>query len=219
MCDADEKLADTPWARQCLEAYVALAQRAIKNGTRLSVENHYNRAPSAERDELLSSRPWHLVHMVELIRQKLRNAGSTEEEAAMVGIIFDSGHAFCDGVVKKIHGIADWLQRIAPYLHLTHFHQVVMNPETSKSQNHRAIADIFGPGINYHGLLTALVECTPRTFPLLMEVRDRDEAVKSLQTLRAFFSTHHLADSICTKNGLKGTGEFTKRLMNKAVTN
>ncbi|MFA9480062.1 hypothetical protein ACERK3_17445 [Phycisphaerales bacterium AB-hyl4] len=68
-------------------------------------------------------------------------------------------------------------------LQLAHIHQVVVD-EQGKPRNHRPIEHLLGPRINYAGLLAAMAEQTPRRVPLLVEVRDVTDAVRSCEVLR-----------------------------------
>ncbi len=175
--------ADSEWAARCLEAYTELARCIVGVGARLSIENLYAKdAPEDELDELLSIRPWHLIHLVKAIRSKLVAAGFKPGEAEKVGVILDSGHAFRGAKVNKIHGLADWMDCLGPYLQLAHIHQVLQ--VDGQTRNHTGIADLYGPLINYHGFLDVLAESVPKPFPLLLEVREREQALLSLATLR-----------------------------------
>lgn len=187
--DSNREFQQSPWVTHCLEIYVAIAKRILASGARLSLENHYNKTRPPEEDELLSSRPWHLTRLIDRIRNGLEQEGVPQEEARKVGMIFDSGHAFTDAKVSKIHGLADWLYRTGPYLQLAHIHQVSLNPDTNRKQNHRGIVERYGPMINYHGFLLNLNESVAEPFPLLLEVRDREQAIVSLETLRKIYSS------------------------------
>lgn len=178
------QLAESPWAKGCIEAFTQLARRAIRMGAGLSIENMYSKeSPAGDMDELLSIRPWHLLHLVKAIREQLRATGKPEGEVRKVGVIFDTGHAFRGAKINKIHGLADWLDQLQDYLQLAHIHQVFKTGE-GKITNHVAISDIHGPQINYSGLLAILAETVQRPFPLLLEIRDRDQALQSLHALR-----------------------------------
>ncbi len=180
--DETQALRTDNWAGNCLETYCELARRALTIGAQLSLENVYNKRRVADADETLSTRPWHLLRFVEAIRSKLATQGYTAEQVAKVGIIFDSGHAFRDPKVSKEHGLADWLQQIAPYLQLAHIHQTVSI--NGKMTNHQPIDNAVGPQINHSGLLPVITETTTRTVPLLIEVRTREGALASLECLR-----------------------------------
>lgn len=178
----DQSLKSGEWVEGCLSAYTELARRAIAIGAQLSMENVYNKSRVADHEEVLSSRPWHLLRFVEEIRTRLGTAGYQAEQITAIGIIFDSGHAFRDPKVSKVHGLADWLQRIAPYLQLAHVHQTI--PVDGKMKNHQPIESPCSAQINHAGLLPAFAEATSRPIPLLIEVRSREGALVSLRSLR-----------------------------------
>lgn len=182
-------LVETDWSARCLDAYTGLARRAVRMGASLSLENHYNKANPLQPDqEKLSSQPGHLIALVRHLRTTLESEGVSATNASRVGIIFDTGHAFTDPLVSKQHGLADWLERIHPYLQLLHVHQVVTLPSGS-SKNHRPISSIHGPKINYAGFLSALADVVDRPIPLLVEVRSREEALLSWKTLNDFLAS------------------------------
>lgn len=178
----DQSLHDTDWVQWCFAAYTELARQAIAMGAQLSMENVYNKSRVADGDEILSTRPWHLLNFVQEVRRRLIAEGHTAEQASKAGIIFDSGHAFRDPKVSKIHGLADWLQRIAPFLQLAHIHQTI--PINGKMKNHLPIDSPCSERINHTGLLPAFAEVTKRPIPLLIEVRTREGALTSLRSLR-----------------------------------
>ncbi len=180
--DARQQWLDTPWTRACQEAYLALAEQTLEFGAQLSLENLYNKQPLPPMQEKLSSRPWHLIQFVRRLREALEKRGYSPEKTQRIGIIFDTGHAFRDASVAKIHGLADWIHQIGPYLQLAHIHQVGLSPE-GKPTNHRPILNRLGPRINYTGVIAAIEEAARRPVPLLIEVRDKVEALASWQTL------------------------------------
>lgn len=185
--DSNQEIRASDWADHCVDVYVRIARRILASGARLSLENHYNKTCPPDDAELLSCRPWHLTKLIDRIRAELRKEGIPEAEVRRVGMIFDSGHAFTDAKISKIHGLADWMQRTGSYLQLAHIHQVSIDPETNRKKNHRGIVELYGPMINYHGFLLDLDESVPAPFPLLLEVRDREQAIISLETLRRFY--------------------------------
>lgn len=182
----DGSLLQTAWSAGCLDAYLELARRAVRMGASLSLENHYNKTKVHDlENEKLSSRPEHLITLTRYLRDMLKAEGYSATDATRVGIIFDSGHAFADLVVSKQHGLADWLERVAPYLNLLHVHQVVTLPNGS-SKNHRPIRSIHGPKINYAGFLAALADLVRHPVPLLVEVRNQEDALLSWNVLRDY---------------------------------
>lgn len=182
------QIASTAWSARCLDAYERLARRALALGARLSLENHHNETrPAAPGQERLGSRPDHLIALVRRIRETLESEGISSMDDARVGLLFDPGHAITDPLVSKQHGLADWLERLAPSLHLLHIHQVAAVADNT-GRHHRPIRDIFGPYINYAGLLPVLADLTPRPLPLLIEVSDRKQALQSWCTLHDFLA-------------------------------
>lgn len=183
--DENEAWCDSAWAENCLQVYSTLSQRALKMGAQISFENIYNKQKNAPGEERLSTQPWQLLRFVERLRQRLAGEGFGLEELSRVGIIFDAGHAFADVQFSKFYGLADWLEQVAPYLQLSHIHQVRPRPEGGGMQNHQVIADQYGPRINFHGLLCAFRDASARALPLLVEVREQAAALESYETLVA----------------------------------
>lgn len=179
--DEEGRMQASDWTERCLRAYTDLAQRALSMGAQLSIENVYNKEVNPPGQERLGSQPWHLLRLVEAIRERVK---ASAEQREKIGIIFDAGHAFADVQISKSHGLADWLAQVAPYLQLSHIHQVLPRTEGRGTRNHNPIRDIHGPLINYNGLLAAF-EDIPQPFPLLIEVRDREEALESWRLLDA----------------------------------
>ncbi|RRJ95618.1 hypothetical protein Ga0100231_016330 [Opitutaceae bacterium TAV4] len=177
---------DTPWTRACLATCQNLATRALAMGAQISFENVYNKKDSPPGAETLGTRPWHLTHFIKNLRHRLAAVGHAPADLNRVGIIFDAGHAAADVHISQHHGIADWLHHIAPYLQLAHIHQVVTHPD-GRSQNHQAITDLASGRINYTGLLATLADTMHAIarppIPLLIEVRERDQALLSWRTL------------------------------------
>jgi predicted MPP superfamily phosphohydrolase/sugar phosphate isomerase/epimerase len=180
--DQGRRWVETPWTDACRQVYLALAERALAMGAQLSLENVYNKEPGPPENEKLSSRPWHLIQFVQWLRSALSQKGYAADQVERIGIIFDTGHAFRDATVAKIHGLADWIGQVGPWLQLAHIHQVGISPE-GKPTNHRPITDRLGPMINYAGVMAAIEENGRRPVPLLIEVRDRGEALMSWRTL------------------------------------
>ena len=182
--DEDKNLRDTPWARRCLSTYLELAKFCLSSGAGLSLENVYHKNRVLAGEEKLGTRPWHLISLVAWLRRALLQAGYSESQTERVGIIFDAGHAFSDVTVTKEHGLAEWVGLIRPYLQLMHIHQVRINDEGRRT-NHHPITDLTEPCINYLGFLAMVGSATARRLPLLIEVRDREAALASWQTLHA----------------------------------
>lgn len=183
---ADGSFLSAPWAESCLAALLEIAESAIETQVGLSLENVYHKERVPANAEKLGTRPWHLLRVVEWLREKLRERGHSNEAAARVGVIFDTGHAFRDATVSKEHGLADWLRQVGPFVRLCHIHQTLR--ENGAMTNHHPITDAAGPHINYTGLLPILREETGSTIPLLIEVRGLEGALTSLRTLRRIFS-------------------------------
>ncbi|MCA1808073.1 MAG: hypothetical protein ABR497_01550 [Kiritimatiellia bacterium] len=184
--DEQRRLRDTTWAEKCLTEYLALAEQAIRSSATLSLENLYNKRSAAADGELLSSLPWHLAVLVDNLRTRLRHKGYSHAQARMVGILLDVGHAFRDPLGSKLHGLADWLTQLAPYIRLCHIHQV--RPENGAMANHLPIENIYGPRINFSGLLPTIAEALGPDIPLLIEVRRLSGALTSLQVIRAWLA-------------------------------
>lgn len=178
--DDNRQPAATAWVEEALRAYDRMAERAADMGARLSLENVYNKRRCEPDEEKLSSRPWHVARFIEELRSRRR--GRTDG-GRHIGMIFDAGHAFNDPLVSKTHGLADWIRECAPVLQLAHIHQVERDAEGIK-RNHQPILDLHGPMINYEGFLSVIQEAASHPFPLLIEVRERDSALASLETLR-----------------------------------
>jgi sugar phosphate isomerase/epimerase len=172
---------DTDWARQCLAVYERMAERALAMHASLSLENLYNKSDASTEEDLLSSRPWHLLRLVDHLRGAWNARGRARETVDRIGILFDAGHAFRDPRISKVHGLGDWLGRIGPRVRMLHVHQVLV--QDGKTSNHHAIRDLRGPYINYAGLLPLVRETVPRRVPLLIEVRDMDDAILSWRVL------------------------------------
>lgn len=181
--DAEGQMQDTPWAQNCLTTYQLLAERTINLNANLSLENMYNQRAVSPQDELLSSRPWHLLRFVEMLRKSLLEKGETLAAVARIGVILDCGHAFRDPLVSKDHGLGDWIARLAPILQLIHIHQVTLT--NGHLSNHHAILDRYGPRINFAGLLPIIQELVPRQVPLLLEIPEREAVLESRNTLSA----------------------------------
>jgi len=181
--DGKQNFQESDWVRGCLETYAALSARALKMGAQISFENVYNKVVSPPGGEGLGTQPWQLLRFVEEMRGRLRREGFSAEEVMWVGIIFDAGHAFADIQFSKYYGIADWLVQIAPYMQLSHIHQV-RSTEDGKWKNHQTISDPHGSLINYEGVLCAFRDVTSRAFPLLAEVREQEAALKSYAILQ-----------------------------------
>ena len=179
----DGRLLETPWAKACMMTYVRLASLAVANGANISFENVYNKLVTSEPEERLGSRPWHITRFIEVVRVGMMTLGIPLEGAFRAGAIFDAGHAFADVKIAKWHGLANWVHELAPYAQLSHIHQVVQFPDGSR-KNHQAIAGPVGPLINFTGLMSVLKDAPCRPFPLLIEVREREAALASLETLR-----------------------------------
>jgi predicted MPP superfamily phosphohydrolase len=179
--DAQQEFQDSEWSRQCRQRYLTLAERALAMGARLSLENLYNKAIVPPAEELLSCRPWHLLRLVAWLRAELAKRGHAKAAQERIGVIFDSGHAFNDPLVSKVHGLGDWVTQLAPVMHLAHIHQVL--PVAGKLTNHHPISELYGPRINYAGLLPMIQEIVPRRVPLLIEVREREAALLSWRTV------------------------------------
>lgn len=169
------------WAEQCLQTYASLAERALQMGAQISVENVYNKKVNPPDEERLGSQPWHLLRLVEAMRER---AKVPDEQKKKIGIIFDAGHAFADVQVAKFHGLADWLSQVAPYLQLAHIHQVTPREDGEGTQNHRPIVEREGPRINHTGLLAAFHDASETSIPLLIEVRGQEDALESWEVLR-----------------------------------
>jgi hypothetical protein len=92
-------------------------------------------------------------------------------------------------VFSRHHTIAEWILALAPVLQLSHVHQVLSVDNTMV--NHRAIADPCGPKVNYYGILPIYDEEVPKNFPLLLEIRIKQEALTSLRVLRDFYRQHN----------------------------
>ena len=183
MFDEHRHICKSEWATRTMAAYVVLAQRCIAMGAGLSIENLYNKHGGCDQDEVLSSRPWHLARFVDELRHALMERGQSQESANRIGIIFDAAHAFRDPVVSKDHGLVDWLRQLAPMIRLMHVHQVRPGAE-GEVANHLPISDLRGPRINYRGLLAAIADELPLAVPLLIEVRDSADAIRSYNVLR-----------------------------------
>lgn len=179
----DGSFQETEWAKGCLESYRQLAARALRFGGQISFENVYNKVVVPEGEEILGTKPWQLTRFVEKIRSLLREDGFSEEEVERVGIIFDQGHAFVDVIVSKQHGLADWLTQVGPYLQLLHVHQVARRTDHRGTKNHQEITSYFGPLVNFDGFLAALQDSAPRSLPLLLEIRDEKQALRSYRLL------------------------------------
>lgn len=178
----DGTFQSTDWVERCLETYSNLARRALKMGAQISFENVYNKKISPPGEERLSTLPWHLLRFVEAIRER---SNVSKDQQKKIGIIFDSGHAFADVHIAKHHGLADWLSQVAPYLQLAHIHQVTPRAEGGGTQNHQTILKKEGPLVNFDGLLAAFRDVSKKTFPLLIEVREQENALQSWKTLGA----------------------------------
>jgi predicted phosphodiesterase/sugar phosphate isomerase/epimerase len=181
--DEEKNLRDTPWARQCLATYLELAKFCLSSGCGLSLENVYHKKPVQPGEEKLGTRPWHLITLVERLRQELLLAGYSERQTAQVGIIFDAGHAFSDVTVAKEIGLAEWVQALCPYLRLMHIHQVRISD--GQKTNHHPITALTEPAINYLGFLATVGSLASKRLPLLIEVRDREAALAGWRTLRS----------------------------------
>lgn len=179
----DGRLLETPWAKACMMTYVRLAAMAVAYGANLSLENVHNKSVTPIPEERLGSRPWHLARFIEVMRVGMMTMGVPMEGVFRVGAIFDAGHAFADVKIAKLHGLANWVHELAPYMQLAHIHQVVKFPDGT-TKNHQLIEGPLGPMINYTGLLSVLKDAPCRPFPLLIEVREREAALASLETLR-----------------------------------
>jgi len=179
---SEGRFLDTDWVHQCVRAYTTLAKRALAMDAQLSLENLYLKTRCADEEETFSVRPWHIMSLIDRIRQELLAEGYPEVDAGRVGMILDSGHAFSDAKIPKIHGLADWMAQTGSYLQLGHIHQVEAG--RGGNRNHFGITELLGPKINYHGFLDVLSDSVAKPFPLLIEVRDRDAALTSLEVLR-----------------------------------
>lgn len=178
--DQDGNFQKTPWAERFLEVYTSLAERAIQMGANINVENLYNKKVNPPGEEQLGSQPWHLLRLVEALRERAR---ISPEQREKIGIVFDAGHAFADVQMSKFYGLGDWLSQVAPYLQFAHIHQVTPRPDGPGTKNHRPILDREGPMINYHGLLSAFQDVAPKPLHLVIEVRGEEDALKSWETL------------------------------------
>ncbi len=178
----DRLFADSDWARNCLLAYERLAEKACRANIALSIENVNNKPMATLDNELLSSRPWHLTLFIERLRQMLRSKGLSGMEVNRIGANFDMGHAFSDPIARKQHGLANWLEWLAPYLQVTHTHQCIRN--RGIYTRHVGIDNPCGPMVNFVGYIAHLQERLDRPVPLIMEIREPQAALHSSMILR-----------------------------------
>lgn len=183
--DENGDWSSSAWAENCLQVYGGLSKRALTMGAQISFENIYNKRVNPPGEERLATQPWQLLRFVERMREHLAGEGLGDGELSRVGIIFDVGHAFADVHFSKIYGLDDWLVQLAPYLQLSHIHQVTVQPGGGGTINHQVITDRYGPMINFQGLLSAFRDISEKAFPLLVEVRDQAGALESYETLVA----------------------------------
>ncbi|AHF94396.1 hypothetical protein OPIT5_14460 [Opitutaceae bacterium TAV5] len=186
---ADEGRGDfleTPEAVRIKEIYKNLA-RAILDagpGRQLSIENHHNDARHFEggRPDRLSSRPEHILRMIDYLRSTLRAEGCPETATRRIGWIFDSGHARNNGAVTNELSLADWLHTGGACMQAAHIHQVHAHP-TERFKNHHAIRSIHEALINHEGLLAAFTQTPGPAVRAFVEVRDPAEATQSWRLL------------------------------------
>ncbi len=177
-------LRDTPEVAAVLAALRHLAAWAIDHGMQLNLENQHNTAGQHQPGpgELITARPGHLQALIPRLRGDLVAAGYTSAQATEgLGILFDVGHAFCDPIAAKQHGLVDWLHHLGGEVRAAHIHQV--NPTPQQRGNHHPLTNRRGPMINHEGVLAAFADLVPRPVPLLIEVRDFDQALASREVL------------------------------------
>ncbi len=152
----------THWQKDLLE----LAEKALRIHAGFSLINPLNASRVSPAQERLGGRPDHLLALVSWLRAALADRGYAKETTERIGVCFDVGNAFRDPVVSKRHGLADWLQRLAPVVRSVRIHQVI--PTGHGLEDMHPIDNLYGPRINFAGLLPVIRELLPPGTPILI---------------------------------------------------
>ena len=184
--NADGAFLDTAETSRMREIYLHLGKAVLSRGAWLSIENHHNDDEHSKggRPDRLSSRPEHILRMIDWLRGTLTAEGWSVSDVERIGWIYDSGHARNNGAVTNELSLADWLALGSDVLQTAHIHQVRYD-EAWKLKNHFAIRSIHEGFINHEGLLAAFAQTPGPTVRAFIEVRDAGEAVESWKLLSA----------------------------------
>lgn len=187
---APDRFAETAEVARIQEIYRNLAQAVLDAGAFLSIENHHNDAAHFQggRSDRLSSRPEHILQMIDWLRAELRRRGRAADEVERIGWIFDSGHARNNGAVTQELSLADWMVAGGGVFQTAHIHQVHLDP-VELLKNHFVIRGIHEPLINHEGLLATFAQTPGPMVRAFVEVRDPEEAVTSWKLLSELLAT------------------------------
>ena len=96
-----------------------------------------------------------------------------------VGLVLDVGHTKNNGTLSSIYTVGRWLEMVGDKTVAYHIHQVIKTEDGLK--NHKSIENWFGPLISYASFFYAFVENIIKKVPIFIEVRGKDNYVKSIE--------------------------------------
>ena len=109
----------------------------------------------------------------------LRDKVNEKMGADRANIVLDVGHTKNNGNLSSIYTISRWLSEVGDKTVAYHIHQVIKTEDGLK--NHNAIENWFGPLISYASFFYAFSENIIKRVPIFIEVRGKDNYVKSIE--------------------------------------
>lgn len=146
---------------QFLELYVAVA-KSVPPTAKIGIENlHKNSGEPLDENRGFGYRPEEVTAWIDAINEKLG--------AKRVGHVLDVGHARNNGAFSEQYPLSTWYHMMGSKTVAYHIHQVMSND--IEILNHNAIANWFGPLINYTAFFYAWHEGMLNHVPVFLEVK------------------------------------------------